>query len=622
MTQPGGADGPGEESRAHGTERSDTQHSDTEHSDTELSDTERSDYGIRAETYLRLLAETELRRALACPRGPAEHISPAAVRWAANAVGAVSGTADLAARSLGPAAARAGQGALRFLAPPARQAEQALPAPVRRAGAALVPQARQAAGVLAPRARRAGRAAARAGWQARVAADQLGDRVVSRLTGAGPDAAGPTPQDSLERVHSISDVLVAARVLSEATATSVTQNFGRALAARGRLDEYYSPRWDMIREEATVAPAGPIVAAGIGARVDLAAEDGARARMHVLALVLAPDDALVTTVSWLTEASPAPGHDDQDWETLSSLVHRTNGQATDNRGGTYRLRMESGGGGSDGPWEAQLAFSPLPPAGLDWLEIALTPDQDPIRVDLTAAAGSEEQPGTPRRRASPAERAERILDSVSERLLDRFDPEFGAGERLAGIAGLVRALRAAGVLPPNSPALARLVALIRRLGQTVPGELAVAAPAGPADLPEAWLASLEQGPGAGPAGPAAAATAVAVLPELDGARCVIAGLLTDTGSDSTTMHVLGWGWPWTGGMFEDLWQPFSWWARDDAGRWYRGSEGGYGNNGHMAEFQIELRPPVHPAAASLEVTLIGMSGQVTATIPLTWARMP
>ena len=46
-----------------------------------------------------------------------------------------------------------------------------------------------------------------------------------------------------------------------------------------------------------------------------------------------------------------------------------NGQATDNRGGTYRLRMESGGGGSDGPWEAQLALSPVPPAGLDWLEI-------------------------------------------------------------------------------------------------------------------------------------------------------------------------------------------------------------------------------------------------------------
>src|SRR6202035_1861612 len=116
MTQPGGADGPGEESRAHGTERGDTQRSDTE----------RSDYDTRAETYLRLLAETELRRALACPRGPAERIPPAAVRWAANAVGAVSGSADLAARSLGPAAARAGQGALRVLAPPATPSKPCL----------------------------------------------------------------------------------------------------------------------------------------------------------------------------------------------------------------------------------------------------------------------------------------------------------------------------------------------------------------------------------------------------------------------------------------------------------------------------------------------------------------
>ena len=378
----------------------------------------------------------------------------------------------------------------------------------------------------------------------------------------------------------------------------------------------------MIREEATVAPTGPIVAAGIGARVDLAAEDGARARMHVLALVLAPDDALVTTVSWLTQASPAPANDDQDWDTLSSLVQRTDGQATDNRGGTYGLRMESGGGGSDGPWEAQLAFSPLPPAGLDWLDITLAPDQDPIRVDLTAAVGSEEQPGTPRRPASPAERAERIVDSVSERLLDSFDPEFGAGERLPGIVGLVRALRAAGVLAPDSPALARLATLIRRLGQTVPDELADAIAAGPADLPEAWLATLEQGSCAGTAEQASAATAVAVLPELDGARCVIAGLLTDAGADSTTMQVLGWGFPWIGGMFQDLWQPFSWWARDDAGRWYRGSEGGYGRSGEMSEFQIELRPPVHPEATSLEVALIGMSGQVTATIPVTWARMP
>lgn len=191
MTQRGGADGPGEGSQAHLTEPSDTEHAQTEHAQAEPGDaelvgtgpagTERQDDGARGETYLRLLAERELRVALACPRSPVERIPPAAVLWAANAVGAVSGTADLAARSLRPAAERAGQAAgpwaasaRRLLAPSARQAQRALPPRVRRAGQAVAPQARQAAAALAPRVRRAGRAVAQAGWQARIAADRVG----------------------------------------------------------------------------------------------------------------------------------------------------------------------------------------------------------------------------------------------------------------------------------------------------------------------------------------------------------------------------------------------------------------------------------------------------------------
>jgi hypothetical protein len=66
----------------------------------------------------------------------------------------------------------------------------------------------------------------------------------------------------------------------------------------------------------------------------------------------------------------------------------------------------------------------------------------------------------------------------------------------------------------------------------------------------------------------------------------------------------------------------SWWARDDAGRWYHGEEGGYGSDGRLSEFQIEFLPSVHPEATSLEITLVGLSGQVTATVPVTWARLP
>jgi hypothetical protein len=474
---------------------------------------------------------------------------------------------------------------------------------------------------------------AQAGWQARIAADWFGDR----LTGPAR-LDGPEPEDSLTRVQTMAQVLVAAGVLSETASESVTRGLGRALAARGLVDDHHLMRWHMAMDRNEPAPAGPILAAGVGARADLA-KDGCRASMHVLALVQAPDEALLTTVSWLTETPPGGEERDEDWafdDRLSDLVQGTRAVATDNRGGTYRLEMDGGGGGSDGPWEARFSFRPSPPAGLDWLDLTITPGQDPIRVDLTAAA-RDDQSGTPRRAAGPAERAERIIDLASERLLRRYDPVFEAddednyedlssddeGDDLADVARIVRALRAVGALAPDSPALARLVTLARRQQRPVPPELASADAAGPADLPEAWQSRLDWRPQEGwAAEPATAGSAVAVLPELDGARCAIAGLLSQSETSTTTMQVLAWGWRWSDRWLHEPLPAFSWWARDDVGRWYRGEEGGYGSDGRLSELQIELSPPVHPDATSLEITLIGLSGQVTATVPVTWARTP
>lgn len=619
MTQPDSADGP--------------------------DDTQPDDYGVRAETYLRLLAETELRRAMARPRSPVQRIPPTAVLWAANAVGTLTGTAQLAARSAGPAAAWAGQGALRFLGPPARQASRAVPPSVRRAGAALAPQAqraRQAAealtppasqvtGALAPRARRARRAVRQAGWRARIAADQLGDRLSDRLTGrsrADDDAS----ESALERIQEVAQVLVAAGVLSESVARSVGLSFGYALASRGLVDDFST--WDdrpyrPDNVSPAALPAGPIVVAGIGAQAELA-EDGYRARTHLLALVLAPGTALLTTVTWLIESPP--GHREEDEEDgwpfddhIGSMLRNINGQATDDRGGTYQLQMGSGGGSSDGPWEARLELSPEPPPGLEWLEIRLAPGQDPVRVDLTTAARDEADPQTAPPPASPVQRAERIIDAASERFVCGVcpEPEPEHEHDLTGVVGLVGALRAAGVLAQDSPAVARLRTLIRRMGLTMPAELADPADdAGQAaDLPEAWLAWLSPSRWPGLDVEASAATAVAVLPELDGVRCVIAGLMSSTRSHSVTMQVLAWGWPWHAGLHE-LWQPFTWSARDDAGRWYQGAEESYSSGSDLAEIQIALVPSLHPEATSLELILSGASGQVSATVPVTWARVP
>ena len=71
-------------------------------------------------------------------------------------------------------------------------------------------------------------------------------------------------------------MLVAAGVLSEAVARSVGLSFGYALASRGLADDFSTcdDRPYDSRARPRAAPAGPIVAAGIGAQVDLAAEDG------------------------------------------------------------------------------------------------------------------------------------------------------------------------------------------------------------------------------------------------------------------------------------------------------------------------------------------------------------
>ena len=37
-----------------------------------------------------------------------------------------------------------------------------------------------------------------------------------------------------------------------------------------------------------------------------------------------------------------------------------------------------------------------------------------------------------------------------------------------------------------------------------------------------------------------------------------------------------------------------------------------------AEMELELAPALHPDARSLEVTVTGPSGQVSATVPLDW----
>jgi hypothetical protein len=179
----------------------------------------------------------------------------------------------------------------------------------------------------------------------------------------------------------------------------------------------------------------------------------------------------------------------------------------------------------------------------------------PGGADLPSLAASAQQVSGP---------AERFLDAVSECLLrwrtpggnEDFLADSRPGETPADrLRSIGLALRAADGLQPGSLARRRLVAIAQRLG--VPADLSApgsdasrsgAGSTGGPVLPPAWAAvldSLEPADSHDPAGHQGSRTGWAsplagVLPELDGTRCVLAGLRQH---ETACLHVLAWNWP-------------------------------------------------------------------------------
>jgi hypothetical protein len=182
-------------------------------------------------------------------------------------------------------------------------------------------------------------------------------------------------------------------------------------------------------------------------------------------------------------------------------------------------------------------------------------------------------------------------------------------DQVAAIAGLLMC----GVLTDHTPALRRFAAVARRLRLDLPASLADVRPEA---LPAEWLALQDRGD-RDDDGPIGVIPLAAMLPELDGAQCVITGLRSDP--DGTTMQVHARGWS-AGSRFRALsLEPFSWAARDDVGGWYTTGEegGGYSSDGR-ADMDLRLMPSISPAARSLEVILTGKTGRVSVTVPLDW----
>lgn len=559
----------------------------------------------RAEAYLRLMAESELRRALAYPR-----------REPPRPASAVRSAVRLSSPLLAP------------LFPPVRSAARAS-GPLL---ASLWPAARSAAS--AARQTTVGRAAEPVLWRA------LRARHPVPFLGGRGRLAEPPAEAGLDRVRVVASALVRAGVIGEAAAQATLDSLTDALAIRGKLTPsrlylpFGSPSWGPGSRWLPVSsppplPGGPVRAVPLGTTLPLGS-GGDLGEAGLLALVLAPDRAVLTAAAWLTEPGPSARRPGRPAAPLpfGALM------ATDEHGAQYQADHTTQP--DYGRWSVALELTPVPPPGTRRLDISGPTINDPIRVELARTPGpgsavgpdpagphsARPDPGRPGpARADPARRsglpgslspAERPLDAFAERLLAKVAHGYGPGRApLSGLAEVVGALQSAAGLTAGSAALSRLAALAGRLGIDFPASLRPLIR--PVELPGAWASVLDHRGAAD--GPHRAAAVAAVLPEVDGARFALAGL--DSVANSATLRVLAWGWQ--PSPRRDLGgERFSWWARDDRGRWHLAHEHGAQYGGGQVDLLIELGPALDPDACALEVMVRGPSSQAAVTLPLRW----
>jgi hypothetical protein len=425
----------------------------------------------------------------------------------------------------------------------------------------------------------------------------------------------PPEEEGLLRVKAVLSALHRVGAIGDATVSAVLSEFAAALAARGlAAPESLLPSGPP--GSAPPGPGGPAapppggayraipVAAAIPAELD-----GYRGEVHLQTMILGPDCALIITTfvsSWRAAASlPDGGTGGQP-----GFPPFGDDGLTDDQGRRYRLDYETGEGG----WHQYgvLRISPVPPPGTQWLNLPAGTGSV-LRVEL-------DRPARPVRvtcqRVQPASAGEQLLTAVADTMLGGGTMVgISATQLAASLAEVETALRAVHALPADSLAAARLAALCRQRSIEVRGDLA--ARARTAGLPGPWASVLAQrrdGPGEGRTGVLPLA---AVLPEIDGARFVLAGL--SSWERQVSMQVAAWGWQPRPRVFRPA-QPFSWWARDDTGRWHVGRTSPF----HLVArtFQVEFTPPLHPDARSLDIILTGSASRVTVSVPLRWPDEP
>ncbi len=298
--------------------------------------------------------------------------------------------------------------------------------------------------------------------------------------------------------------------------------------------------------------------------------------------------------------------------------------AADDRGTSYQVAIRDIGSGSTG-WT--LMLHPDPPHDPRWLDLTPAPGDPPVRIGLDRPAQGIWPPSAAEvtARKTSLSPAEYLLHTIAARLLaaawqDMLPLAARAPEALTRLAGelgdVTAALQACGAVSPLSPVPGQLAALCAGLNV---GGHGITAPTA-RDLPEPWLSLLARyRPGTARTATErdGCAVAAAVLPELDGIRLAILGL--HNCQDSTVLHMHASG-PRSGAIYgpEELYAWAIMWVRDSSGRWHATRTLGRSGMGGEVALRVEVVPPLNRATAWIELLAAGRSAEVRATLPLHW----
>ncbi|HLK72678.1 MAG TPA: hypothetical protein VKU77_03410 [Streptosporangiaceae bacterium] len=621
----------------------------------------------RAEVYLRLLAEEELRLAVArCPDGPAGSWP---VDDAVRPVSVAGALAGRAARRGGGMAPGRGWSADRAVAGLYLAHYQAL---MRQAGM-MVRDTRVAEEVV-----QGSFVAMHGGWprlgDARAAEDYLSQEVANRSRavlrhGAG---RGGSPQQlrpggsgehlaraarvaqlmtavngrvgqyvsSHRRVARAARALTTVGALDDGVAGQILGDLELALAARravspgwiGPVQSWWWRPWP-VRPEPAGPAAGPVRVVRLGQVIPVRDQD-TDGEVYLLSYahtaagpqlsVLAPARLRPAPPGQPAPPRPAippengPGRPLIDgWIPASRLEKFT---ATDDQGTRYQMKVLPMAGGPDG-WT--LLLHPRPAHDPRWLDLTTSPGQPGVRLDLTPPSPAQ-QDATVTVTTAPASPGEHLLQAIAAKLLttllaastgpDPAGPQPGPlGTAADGLGQVITALQAAGALSPFSPVPGQLAALYAVLPASSHG---ITAP--PArDLPAPWLSVLADHHRRKPATARDGCAAVAVtLPELDGISLAILGLHNCQGRTIMHLHASGPKCPASSWPDELPAWPVTW-IRDSGGSWHTTRTLGRGGTGE-APLRVELVPPLSRTATWIETTTTGQSGQIRARLPLRW----